>query len=273
MLDNDKHRYVPAEAVYAIFECKPKIDKGYLEYAADKAASVRRLKRTSVEVHTVTGPKPPKQLFGIIAGILAIDVDWVQGFGAEAFREAHGHLVGDRAIDCGFAARGACFDVFAGDGSMTFGSDGQRFGIFRVSTSVEAPVACDRAGRGLDGLRESTQQHTGGTVMKFDYSDRVRAFRTERVRLGSNFLAKLLAHRRANRDRLIGRLPEFIPGISIGEDNFKPQGSVAVRLIIQTQFPEAEYDIDDGLVLRKQDLVDDLGNELYSAPSTIRNLE
>lgn len=23
LLDNDKHRYVPAEAVYAVFECKP----------------------------------------------------------------------------------------------------------------------------------------------------------------------------------------------------------------------------------------------------------
>ncbi len=29
LLDNDKHRYVPAEAVYAVFECKPTIDKGY----------------------------------------------------------------------------------------------------------------------------------------------------------------------------------------------------------------------------------------------------
>src|SRR5947209_3072822 len=27
LLDNDKHRYVPAEAIYAIFECKPTIDK------------------------------------------------------------------------------------------------------------------------------------------------------------------------------------------------------------------------------------------------------
>ena len=50
LLDNELHRYVPAEAVYAVFECKPKIDKGYLEYAGQKAESVRRLKRTSVPI-------------------------------------------------------------------------------------------------------------------------------------------------------------------------------------------------------------------------------
>ena len=33
LLDSESHRYIPAEAVYAVFECKPTIDKGYLEYA------------------------------------------------------------------------------------------------------------------------------------------------------------------------------------------------------------------------------------------------
>ncbi|MEW6679069.1 MAG: DUF6602 domain-containing protein [Pseudomonadota bacterium] len=55
LLDNEKHRYVPAEAVYAVFECKPTIDKGYLEYAADKIASVRKLHRTSVDIHHAGG--------------------------------------------------------------------------------------------------------------------------------------------------------------------------------------------------------------------------
>lgn len=55
LLDNDKHRYVPAEAVYAVFECKPKIDKGYLEYAGKKVESVRKLHRTSVDIHHAGG--------------------------------------------------------------------------------------------------------------------------------------------------------------------------------------------------------------------------
>jgi hypothetical protein len=120
LLDNDKHRYVPAEAVYAIFECKPNIDKGYLEYAADKAASVRTLKRTSVEIHHAGGIFPAKKHFDIVAGILAIEVDWKDGFG-DAFRAVHAELTDDHLIDCGFAATGASFDVFAGPGAYTFG--------------------------------------------------------------------------------------------------------------------------------------------------------
>src|SRR5262245_30072371 len=120
LLDNDKHRYVPAEAVYAVFECKPTIDRGYLEYAADKAASVRRQKRTSVEIYTANGKLSPKRHFEIVAGILALEVDWKDGLG-ESFREVHTRLSKEGSIDCGFAASGACFDTFAGPGAFTFG--------------------------------------------------------------------------------------------------------------------------------------------------------
>ena len=120
LLDNDKHRYVPAEAVYAVFECKPKIDKSYLEYAGDKVASVRRLKRTSVDIHHAGGVFKAKPLFNIIGGILALEVDWSDGFG-ETFRKNHQQLTGDRKVDCGFATSGACFDVFAGDEAYTLG--------------------------------------------------------------------------------------------------------------------------------------------------------
>ena len=120
LLDNDKHRYIPAEAVYAVFECKPTIDKEYLEYAAEKAASVRKLKRTSVEIHHAGGVYPAKKLFNIVAGILAIEVEWQDGFG-ESFREIHKKLPKEGMIDCGFAATGASFDTFAGPGAYTFG--------------------------------------------------------------------------------------------------------------------------------------------------------
>jgi len=96
----------------------------------------------------------------------------------------------------------------------------------------------------------------------FDYSERIESFREEKVRLSTTFLEKLLAHRKANRDRLIARLPDYIPGLTINESNFKPQGSVAVRLVIQTRFEEEEYDIDDGLVLAKHELIDEYGNAL-----------
>lgn len=121
LLDSDKHRYVPAEAVYAIFECKPSIDKGYLEYAGEKAASVRRLKRTSVDIHHAGGKYPAKPPGDIVAGILAIDVEWRDGFSSDSFREAHSTLSGERCVDCGFAATGASFDIFADDRSCTIG--------------------------------------------------------------------------------------------------------------------------------------------------------
>lgn len=96
----------------------------------------------------------------------------------------------------------------------------------------------------------------------YDYSERIEAFRNQKVRLSAEFREKLLTHRKANRDRLIARLPDFINGVSISEYDFKPQGSFAMGTIIQTRFVDEEYDIDDGLVLWRDDLVDENGVEL-----------
>jgi hypothetical protein len=139
LLDNDKHRYVPAEAVYAIFECKPKIDKGYLEYAADKAASVRKLTRTSVPITHAGGTFAAKKHFDIVAGILAIDVQWDDGFG-KSFGKVHSRLTGDRRLDCGFAAAGASFDVFDGPGAYTFGpvNNALAFFAFRLLSKLQS---------------------------------------------------------------------------------------------------------------------------------------
>ena len=118
LLDNEKHRYIPVEAVYAVFECKPTIHKGYLEYAADKAATVRRMHRTSVEISYAGGVYPPKPQIDLISGIVASDIEWGDGFG-KTFTKLHSGLTGDRRLDCGLAVCGASFDTF--DGSYTFG--------------------------------------------------------------------------------------------------------------------------------------------------------
>lgn len=96
----------------------------------------------------------------------------------------------------------------------------------------------------------------------FDYSERIESFRENRVRLPAAFEQKLLDHRKANRERLIARLPESIAGLSIGEASFKPQGSFAMRTVIQTKFADEEYDIDDGLVLWRHQLADGPGGEM-----------
>lgn len=111
LLDSDSHRYIPAEAVYAIFECKPQIDKGYLEYAGEKAESVRTLKRTSVPIRHAGGEYPAKPHFDIIAGILAIDLGWKEGLG-QSFTACHTGLTGNKKIDCGISVDGYAFDTF-----------------------------------------------------------------------------------------------------------------------------------------------------------------
>ena len=96
----------------------------------------------------------------------------------------------------------------------------------------------------------------------YDYSKQIDAFWDEKVRLSAGFKEKLLKHRQTNRDRLKSGLPDNIEGVSIGESSFKSQGSVAMKTIIQTRFLEEEYDIDDGVVLKRSDLKDKDGNEL-----------
>ena len=64
--------YIPAESVYAVFEVKQDATKKQLEYAAKKAASVRRLKRTSISVPHAGGRFAPVKPKEIIAGFLAL---------------------------------------------------------------------------------------------------------------------------------------------------------------------------------------------------------
>lgn len=140
LLDSDKHRYVPAESVYAVFECKPTINKTYLTYAAEKAASVRRLHRTSIPIPNASGlPYPPKPPHDIVAGILAIDVEWADGLGA-SFKENHAALTGEFSLDCGFAAKGASFDTFNPDRSLTFGpsNNSLAYFAFRLLSRLQA---------------------------------------------------------------------------------------------------------------------------------------
>lgn len=136
LLDQQSHRYIPAEAVYAVFEAKPHIDKGYLEYAGQKAASVRRLRRTSVAITHAGGVFPARPLFPIVAGIVAARADWSDGLGA-GFRR---NLQTDepQQLECGCALEAGAFDTF--DGSLkTVGRDGALiFFLFRLLSKLQS---------------------------------------------------------------------------------------------------------------------------------------
>jgi hypothetical protein len=119
LLDQQGHRFIPAESVYAVLEVKPEINKEYLEYAAKKAESVRALHRTSIEIHHPGGVFPAKKLFNIVAGIIALEVGWKDNLGA-AFEKNFNDLTGLQQLDCGLALNDTCFDIYD-NGSITFG--------------------------------------------------------------------------------------------------------------------------------------------------------
>lgn len=120
LLDQQNHRFIPAESVYAVFEVKPHIDKVYLEYAGKKAESVRTLHRTSVPISHAGGVYPAKPHFEIIAGIVATNIIWADKFGS-AFTSTLSQMADIQRIDCGLAVSGASFDTFNNDYSFTFG--------------------------------------------------------------------------------------------------------------------------------------------------------
>lgn len=109
LFKKDKRLFVPAESVYAVFEVKPHIDSRSLRYAAAKAESVRRLRRTSASVHHAGGviqkTKPPPE---ILAGILGDRSSWKESFG-DKFRQALVRFNGLRRLDLGCALSNGAF--------------------------------------------------------------------------------------------------------------------------------------------------------------------
>lgn len=132
LLDQENHRFVPAEAVYAVFEVKPTVDKIYLQYAADKAVSVRKLRRTSIPIVHAGGTFPSKPLFPIVAGIVATEVSWKQGFESRAFNQTIRGLQGSRFLDAGLAVSGGCFDQYEDRIHTAPANNGLTYFLFRL---------------------------------------------------------------------------------------------------------------------------------------------
>jgi hypothetical protein len=80
LFNKDGAKYVPAESVYAVFEVKQDIDAPNVTYAAQKAASVRKLHRTSAAIYHAGGKYGPKKPPSILAGILCLDCSWKASF-------------------------------------------------------------------------------------------------------------------------------------------------------------------------------------------------
>jgi len=119
LLDQQSHRFVPAEAVYCVIEAKSVLNKYNLEYAASKAHSVRILERTSVPIPHAGGEFPAKKPFPISAGIIATSVDWKNGLENKLFKSALASLSGTRSIEFGLALSDRSFDTFSGELSIS----------------------------------------------------------------------------------------------------------------------------------------------------------
>ena len=138
LLDQQKHRYVPAEAVYAVFEVKPTVNKEYLVYAGEKAESVRRLERTSIEIPYAGGTYPAKQLFPITAGIVATNIEWAGGFKSDTFRKNFSELIDLKSLDCGLAVSGDSFDFYNGEILIGPQENALAFFIFRLLQKLQS---------------------------------------------------------------------------------------------------------------------------------------
>lgn len=102
-------RMLPAESVYAVFEVKQTLSAPHLVAAGQKAASVRRLHRTSAPITHAGGsiatPKTPAHIF---AGILALESEWTSPLG-KPLQSTLASAQDDERLDFGFAAQHGCF--------------------------------------------------------------------------------------------------------------------------------------------------------------------
>ena len=76
LLLQEQHRYIPAEAVYMVFEVKPAFSADHIAYAEEKLASVTKLERTSASMIASGKQTDARRLFEISGGLLALD-GWV----------------------------------------------------------------------------------------------------------------------------------------------------------------------------------------------------
>lgn len=136
LLDQQSHRYIPAEAVYAVFEAKPHLDKSYLEYAGQKAESVRKLHRTSVSIAHAGGKYAPKEPFPIVAGIVAARSSWADGIGTSFLRNLPTSEY--EALNCGCALEDGAFDDFDGDLNVTPRDGSLVYFLFRLLSRLQS---------------------------------------------------------------------------------------------------------------------------------------
>lgn len=118
LYNRDNQHYVPAESVYAVLEVKQDLSRDHVIYAGQKAASVRRLHRTSAPIPYVGGVAGPRDLPHIIAGILTYQSAWSPPFG-DPLQEVLSELPEDHRLELGCALVDGAFEArYPGAGAV-----------------------------------------------------------------------------------------------------------------------------------------------------------
>jgi hypothetical protein len=101
-------KYVPAEAVYAIFEAKQDIGSANIKYSKNKIESDRKLHRTSLPIRHSDGVMPPKPLHHILGGIVCLDSEWSPQLGEPLIKHL-GEYDPNDSLDLGCVASHGIF--------------------------------------------------------------------------------------------------------------------------------------------------------------------
>jgi hypothetical protein len=140
---------LPAESVYAVFEAKQSINTGEVSYAQKKAASVRRLHRTSLPIPSAGGVLPAKPLQHIIGGLVTFESDWDPPLG-KPLLDALAEAEADGQLDLGCVAAHGMF-VCDAEGCHTITPQGKAATAFlfeliaRLQSSATVPMIDIRA--------------------------------------------------------------------------------------------------------------------------------
>lgn len=132
VFNNNGVLYVPAESVYAIVECKQELTKEYVEYSSGKAASVRKLKRTSLPIRQMNGTMATKADFAILAGVLTTRSSWQPAFG-KPFKDAIAKAAVTSPLNFGCVLDSGSFRADESTGQMEISSASESLITFYIN--------------------------------------------------------------------------------------------------------------------------------------------
>ncbi len=110
LLDQDGVVYVPAEGVYGVLEVKQELNAEHFAYAGQKAATVRRLRRTSAPIVYAGGTYEPRRPFDILAGVVTTSSGWNPALGTPLVAAAS-KLPASERLDLGCVLKHGAFEV------------------------------------------------------------------------------------------------------------------------------------------------------------------